>query len=164
MRNAVFFLLCSLFSSILGAQAADFNNYQMLQSHGAIPEDFTILAQERYHRDVAAATVNGQIDPKVDRFYLETDFIIDDMLIGGKILFGDTVTQYVNHVADVVLKDDPELRKKLRFYCLRSTEVNAYSTSPGIIFVSIGLIAQLNSEAQLALDRKSTRLNSSHRT
>jgi hypothetical protein len=53
-------------------------------------------------------------------------------------------------LANIVLKQDPELRGQLRFYTLKSTVPNAFSTAQGIIFVTTGLLAQVENEAQLA--------------
>lgn len=70
--------------------------------------------------------------------------------MSGRVLFGDPVSEYVNTVADKLLENEPELRSKLRFYCLKSNVTNAFATNQGMIFVTLGLIAQLENEAQLA--------------
>ncbi|MEO0897397.1 MAG: M48 family metallopeptidase [Bacteroidota bacterium] len=57
---------------------------------------------------------------------------------------------YLNKVADVLLKDLPEVRKKLRFYTVRSSSVNAFTSEDGIILVNMGLMAHVKDEAQLA--------------
>ena len=42
------------------------------------------------------------------------------------------------------------MSETLRFYIIKSTVANAFSTNQGIIFVTTGLIAQVENEAQLA--------------
>jgi hypothetical protein len=154
MKIAIRFLFLCFFATALSAQnAIDFNHYQPLKCSGTIPEDFRILSQEKYKTDVkneAKTSKNHNVSSAKDEFLLETNYLIDELLLSGKVLFGDTVTAYVNHVADNVLVNQPELRGKLRFYCLKSSEVNAFSTNQGIVFVTLGLIAQLENEAQLA--------------
>ena len=143
----------ALTTSLAAQNAIDFNHYQPLKCSGTIPEDFRILSQEKYKADVkneAKTAKNHNVSSAKDDFLLETNYLIDELLLSGKVLFGDTVTNYVNRVADNVLINQPELRGKLRFYCLKSSEVNAFSTNQGIIFVTLGLIAQLENEAQLA--------------
>lgn len=146
--------VCLLLALNLSAQQTiDFNHYQPLKCSGTIPEDFRILSQEKYKTDVkneAKTAKNHNVSSAKNEFLLETNYLIDELLLSGKVLFGDTVTNYVNRVADNVLINQPELRGKLRFYCLKSSEVNAFSTNQGIIFVTLGLIAQLENEAQLA--------------
>ncbi|CAN5157669.1 hypothetical protein BH09BAC5_BH09BAC5_16430 [soil metagenome] len=151
----VFGILLGITISISGmAQTArDFNHYEPLKCEGMIPEDFRTLSQDKYKNDVkeeAKNSKNHNVNSTKQEFLLETNYIIDELLLSGKVLFGDSVTAYVNSVADHVLVNQPELRGKLRFYCLKSSEVNAFSTNQGIIFVTLGLIAQLENEAQLA--------------
>lgn len=68
----------------------------------------------------------------------------------GRVLFGDPVTEYINEVADQLLANNKQLRSELRFYTIKSPEVNAFATNQGIIFVSLGLMAQVRNEAELA--------------
>ncbi|MBS1617201.1 MAG: M48 family metallopeptidase [Bacteroidetes bacterium] len=56
----------------------------------------------------------------------------------------------MNLVADKVLAKDQPLRSKLRIYVLRTAAVNASTTSQGVIFINMGMLAQLENEAQLA--------------
>ncbi|MBW6484413.1 MAG: M48 family metallopeptidase [Vicingaceae bacterium] len=72
------------------------------------------------------------------------------VLSNGAILYNEKLCQYISKVADELLKDDLELRKKLRFYVLKSQSVNAFATDRGSIFITVGLLAQLENEAQLA--------------
>ncbi len=154
MKN-YFLILGLLFGTVLSAQngSIDFDNYQALKCAGTIPKDFRTLSQDKFRNDVKQETKtskNHNVSSSKQEFLLTTNYVVDQLLLSGKVLFGDTVTNYVNQVADRVLADEPELRAKLRFYCLRSAEPNAFSTNQGIIFVTLGLIAQLENEAQLA--------------
>ena len=56
----------------------------------------------------------------------------------------------VENIADTLLHDYPELRRNLRFYTVKSPEVNAFATGQGMIFVNTGLVAHADNEAQLA--------------
>jgi len=84
-------------------------------------------------------------------FALNSNFGIDDILFSGKVLYGDPLSNYINKVADKVLKDQPKLRSELRFYVLKSYSVNAFSTNQGIIFVTVGFLSQIENEAQIGL-------------
>ena len=80
---------------------------------------------------------------------MSTRFVIDKILLSGNVLFNEELTNYVDKVAKYVLRREKELYNKLQFYVLKSNSVNAFSTDQGIIFVTTGLLAQLENEAQL---------------
>ncbi len=150
MKNYISILL-SLF--VLNNYAQDFNNYVPLASSGEIPSDFTAKTFDKVQKDLDVILDNG--DSYKDRenktnFILKSNYMIDELLMSGRILFGDPVSDYVNKVADKLLENEPKLRSKLRFYCLKSNITNAFSTNQGMIFVTLGLISQLENEAQLA--------------
>jgi len=146
------FLLILFFVSITYATAQDFDNYQQLESTGKIPKDFLIPSSVKYEKELQKVDTEESKRTQKDekQFYLESNFLIDNLLQSGKVLFNDPITDYINQVADEVLKDDPTLRKKIRIYAVRSSAVNAFATNQGLIFVNVGLIAQLETEAQLA--------------
>ncbi len=142
-----------LFIALKSVKAQDFNHYQPLTSKGELPKDFTDRTSLKAAENIEKNIDNS--DSYVDRkkksnFLLKANYMLDELLMSGRVLFGDTVSKYVNQVADNLLKSDPELRNELRFYCLKSNVTNAFSTNQGMIFVTLGLIAQLENEAQLA--------------
>jgi Zn-dependent protease with chaperone function len=138
-----------LASSLL---AQDFNNYTLLKSTGSIPQEFLTPSSEKYKKELENINQEAKKSDQKDQkqFYLESNFVVDDLLQSAKVLFNDPITKYINQIADELLKNDPELRKKIRFYAVRSSAVNAFATNQGIIFVNVGLLAQLENEAQLA--------------
>lgn len=129
-------------------------DYQPLKSAGEIPAEFRSITANKVKSAQAEEAKRNKRDfsskRTVDEFLLRNNYAIDDLLNSGKVLFGDPVTQYINLVADKVLANDLKFRSELRFYALKSNEVNAFATNAGIIFVTIGLIAQIENEAQLA--------------
>lgn len=150
-----FALVTSFFS--WGQQTAagytDFNNYTPVYCSGEIPSVFLMSAQDKYKQDVkdeVKKSDNKYVSKSKGDFLLKSNYFVDILLQSGKVLFGDSITNYVNTVADRVLVNEPDLRSQLTFYCLRSEEPNAFSTDQGMIFVTVGLIAQLENEAQLA--------------
>lgn len=147
-----FYALLLLLSSLSPIFAQDFNDYQLLESTGTIPSDFLTLSSVKYQQQKEKVEQSGEkaTNTDTDQFLLESNFLVDDLLRSARVLFNDPITAYVNKVADKLLKDDPAMRKKLRFYAVRSSAVNAFATNQGIIFVNVGLLAQLETEAQLA--------------
>ncbi len=139
---------------LLGFQlnGQDITNFNGLQSEGEVPEEFNILSSEKVKQEKESISKNGsRTDRKsTERFILESHYFIDKVLSNGAILYNEKLCQYISKVADELLKNDLELRKKLRFYVLKSQSVNAFATDRGSIFITVGLLAQLENEAQLA--------------
>lgn len=152
IKSIFLFFLMFLFGNIY-SQNIDFDKYQPIKSNGELPLDFF---QRTSHKVEDA--INTQVQDSEKRtirkskkdFLLMSNYMIDDLLMSGNVLFGDPITEYVNKIADIILKDEPELRKELRFYCLKSNITNAFTTNQGMIFISLGLISQMENEAQLA--------------
>lgn len=138
----------SLAFSIVSAQK-DFNNYRTLQSQGAIPEDFTRTTKSKFDDDVQNKESDLTLAQRKE-FYKGTNYEIDDMLHSGIVVYGDEISNYASEIVDRLLRNDPDLRKELRIYTMKSNATNAFSTDQGIIFVTTGLMAQITSEAQLA--------------
>jgi predicted Zn-dependent protease len=133
-----------LYSAIGFTQSLD--SFTGLKSGGSIPEDFTKLTSEKFRQDLEANT-----DETLDEdFFLSTRFFIDELLLSGRILFNDPLSDYLNKVAKYTLRTEKGIYKELRFYVLKSNIVNAFSTDQGIIVFTTGLLAQLENEAQLA--------------
>lgn len=136
-----------------GAGYTQFNNYTPIECSGEIPAVFLQSAESKFQADLKAekeVSKNKYVTQDKGEFLLQSNYFVDQLLQSGKVLFGDSVTLYINEVADRVLINEPELRSKLSFYALRSEEPNAFSTDQGLIFITLGLIAQLENEAQLA--------------
>lgn len=145
IRINLLFALISL--GTFGQQ--DFNHFQTLVSVGQMPVDFSLTVEEKIKLDKLAHPDNHKQLIK-SKYLIKLEYSIDELLHSGKVLYGDEMTQYVNRVADHILKDEPGLRKELRFYLIKTNVSNALSTNQGIIFITTGLLSQLTSEAQLA--------------
>jgi predicted Zn-dependent protease len=145
-----FLTLLSLIIAFNSSSQIDFNNYTTLQAKGTIPEDF----KEYTFSKIATDSKNPKqgLNTLQKSIFLEgTYYSIDKILHSGHVIFGDEISEYVAEIAAKLLENEPELLAKLRFYTIKSNSTNAFSTDQGIVFVTTGLIAQLASEAQLAL-------------
>ena len=109
----------------------DIKTFSKLESQGKIPADFQKILSS--NKDLSDYNV-----------YLKKQ------VMDGNILFGTPLNDYLDAIADHLLKDNPVLRAKVHIYILKSTVVNAYSTTNGLIFVNMGLIAQVSNESELA--------------
>lgn len=143
-------VLC--FPVLLFAQHPNMDNYKPARSNGPLPKDFLTSTAEKYEQDIQKISTDDQKEQKAEQqFYLQNNYSIDQLRFSGTVLVNDTLGMYVNRVADsLLLKQDPELRKKITFYVLRSSAVNAFTTDQGVIFVTVGLLTRLQNEAELA--------------
>lgn len=135
---SIFVLFCFLHSF-----GQDLSQFSGLKSSGKIPTEFLLSSTEKYKQDYKK---NENLSKD---FFLSTRFVIDQLLQSGKMLFNDPVSDYLNKVANYALASEPTLLSELRFYVLKSTSINAFSTDQGIIFFTTGLLSQLENEAQL---------------
>lgn len=121
-----------------------------LRSVGAVPADLKMSVDELYDADLKRAKeyTGGRVRDRQQ--LLDASYHINKMLSGGHIVYGDPLTHMIERIADTLLKDYPELRAELRFYTVTSSDVNAFATPQGMVFVNTGLIAQVEDEAQLA--------------
>ncbi len=149
MKHFLSFLL-PLFVGINAYSQIDFNNYQTLQSKGDVPADFSDLTSKKIEEGMTERRTEIGSAMEQREFLEQTGYAIDELLHSGLVVYGDDLSNYVSSIGDKLLKGNPDLRSKLRFYTLKLNATNAFSTDQGIIFVTTGLISQLSSEAQLA--------------
>lgn len=133
-------------------QTTNLEDYSYLCSKGSIPKGLLTSAYLKYQTEFPLKTMGDRrkVALKKKNFYLKSNYALNSVLESGRVVYGDEITSYINKVADEVLKNYPEVRRELQFYTLKSSSVNSFSTSQGYIFVNVGLIAKLNSEAELA--------------
>ncbi len=130
----------------------NFEDYQPLQSKGTVPKDFLLSVSERYiakNESIQKGT-DKKTAKSIDNFNLQSSFSLKQLLWSGNVIFGDEVSQYLNEIASQLLKDNEELRNKVRFYVVKSSVPNAFANPDGAIFINLGLIARAENEAQLA--------------
>ncbi|WP_338793101.1 M48 family metallopeptidase [Bernardetia sp. MNP-M8] len=130
----------------------NFEEYQPLQSKGTVPQDFLLSVSERYvaKNQAIGENIDKKTAKNIDQFNLQSSFSLKQLLWSGNVLFGDEVSEYLNEIASKLLKDDDELRNKVRFYIVKSPVPNAFANPDGAIFINLGLVARAENEAQLA--------------
>ena len=143
-----------LFQHKAFSQSINYNYYSPLKCAGEVPEDFLKPSYKKYDKEVEKISNNKTVSKK-DRkmqidFALLTSYKVDEILMSGKVLYGNKVSNYINEVASKLLVSEPSLKSKMRFYLLNVPYANAFATNNGIVMVTTGLIAQLENEAQLA--------------
>jgi peptidase M48-like protein len=142
------FFFCSLISV---AQQDLKANFAPLKSKGELPAVFTQNIRNVIKQDITELKNKKETDRGLkSTFVTASNYQIERIVRSGNTLINDEVTVYLNKITDVILKDNPSLRKQLNVFTLKSSVVNAYSFDKGYIFIDIALIAQAETEAQLA--------------
>ncbi|HET6227153.1 MAG TPA: M48 family metallopeptidase [Bacteroidia bacterium] len=125
-------------------------NYVPLNSSGVLPEVFSKKISDIVNQDInGIAKEDADKKLKSDYVFL-TEYAIERKVKSGNTLINDEITRYINEIVDILLADQPELRKKINVFALKSSVVNAYCYDKGYLFVDIGLISMTQSEAQIA--------------
>ncbi len=126
-------------------------NYYPLKSEGVLPEVFTQDIRKIIKTEITELYKGKENDKALKTIYLtESNYEIEKIVKSGNTLINDEITKYLNKLADLVLKNNPTLRSQLHIFTLKSAVVNAYSYDKGYLFFDIGLIAQAETEAQMA--------------
>ncbi|MFM2267528.1 MAG: hypothetical protein RL757_969 [Bacteroidota bacterium] len=143
-------LLGSLLFLLMSASA--FAQIQFLRNKGNLPTEFTTPSSVKYKKDLEqiGSDEKRRARKDKDKFFLQSNFAIDGLLRSGKIIIEPEYSAYMGQIADALLGENRPLRSKVRFYIMRSSAVNAFATNDGSIFMSLGMLAQLENEAQLA--------------
>lgn len=147
MKSLLNILLVFYSISVIAQPHPDFENYKALKCEGEIPGDFK-SGIDKWTQRVLIPETGGEEHAAAYKVLSASQIV--NRLYSGNILYGDMLTKYVNTVADSALVSNPELRNKLSFYVMKNSDFNAYSTPAGVIFISMGLLARIETEAQLA--------------
>lgn len=146
----VVFVLVSLTCS--WAQRTYFSNYNALEVKGALPADFLETFSERYsHTAKRVDATQSRHDRKLEDRFFELNGLSSEMIrLSGRLLLDDTVTNYLNRIADRLLVDAPKLRSRISIYSMKSAVPNAFATPDGMIMINLGLLTRCQSEDELA--------------
>lgn len=149
MKKVVAILTIVLCTFALRAQI-DLTHFSGIKSQGPIPQDLRLTLDELYAQDKQRARDYNAGKLKNRDQVLNASYHINKLTASGRVLYGDPLTLMLNRIADTLFCNYPELRKSIRIYTLKSPEVNAFMTGQGMLFVTTGLLAQVENESQLA--------------
>jgi Zn-dependent protease with chaperone function len=122
-----------------------------LEPNGKLPSFFYNPSQVLVNQEIGKRNASGDVvDAKEEAFIREMSYFAQQRMISGIVLFNDSLSLYVSKVAKVLLKDDTATFNKLHFYVYKSPDPNAYTSATGNILITVGLLGQLDNEAQLA--------------
>ena len=150
MRLSLAFIFIFTFSFSF---AQDYNSYKSLECEGPIPDPFIIPSIIKYKNEVAKINTEGTDIQRLkdqDEFALQINFALDDILQSGMVLFNDPISDYLQEVMEELHSTSGGGVEIPKVYVVRTYNVNAFATDRGSVFVTMGLLSQLENEAQLA--------------
>lgn len=130
----------------------DFSKFTPLQSSGLLPDVVGMSGRDFMSTSRKNLTKGGTYKEKKvkEQFVLQTSYAIKDIFNSGRVLYNDPISEYVNKVHKEITVSDPQLASETKVFVVKSTVVNAFATNQGFIFITTGLLSQLENEAQLA--------------
>ncbi|MDB4089103.1 M48 family metallopeptidase [Flavobacteriales bacterium] len=150
-RITIFFVFLPVF---LLSQEQNFKtDYNQSECKGTIPEKLLQSIYDKVSVNVLKDTSLSRRNKKnnID-FYESSNYYLENLLRSGKVLFGDEMTNYVKSVTDNLLtrSKNESLKKYISVFVIKVEEVNAFAMQDGSIFITVGLLAQVENEAELA--------------
>lgn len=127
-------------------------NYIPIKSEGTIPFEFQTFTQELVQQQLEKVKRSGDtesITHQKEYFLIFSNYELRKSFLSGRVLFGERISQYLNRVLDRLIENSV-LKGKVKVFPFKSTVPNAFCTNQGYIFITTGLLARLNSEAELA--------------
>lgn len=128
----------------------DFNNYQRLESKGKLPHflktDISILVKEDQKNKKVHFINSGDEEEFLNLAYQR----IARRFLVGDCLYGDDISNYLENLAKQAYGPSASELRNFEFITVNSNSAFVRGVYPGVVFVSTGLIAQVENEAQLA--------------
>lgn len=148
IKKALLLIVWTTTTTFAFSQMSSFDNFKTTRSVGESPAVFKQSFEESVQSNLENITL---LDEKNKISYARlTAYQINKVLKTGYVLYGDPMTNFVQKVGNNLLRNVPNLQSKIQFFVLKNNMTNALCTEPGIIFITTGLLAQIENEAQLA--------------
>lgn len=151
LRKKQFLFAALLFSApLVHAQTAS-PAYQIPVSSGTIDGRFVLPVSTTLTKDVLRLkNAREKVTPEQEDYMAETWADLSRFLQAGSILTGDEMSNYVNRIAAELTRNEPELKGKVKLVINRNPGVSAGVFDQGVLYINIGMLAQVENEAQLA--------------
>lgn len=148
IRYYSFILLLCISSWGIAQKEYNFKDFQAIRAEGNIPTVLTSSIE-----DAVKANISAEIIPTEEKqieFARFATIAFSGIIKTGDVLFGDPMTQYVQKIGNRLLEFAPDTKGKIQFFVYKNNITNALTMEPGVIFVTTGLLSQIENEAQLA--------------
>ena len=118
-----------------------------LETRGPSPDAFQ---QQAFERLALLRARQADSSNAITDWYYRTATQVTSFLHSGKVLYNDPVSHYFEKVMDSLLVAEPELRRELQVFTILDGSPNASVTPDGLVLVNLGLLARVETEAELA--------------
>lgn len=145
-------LVALAFNAYAQTPVIDFDNFTPLVSSGILPDEVQMTGKDFMSTTRKNLSKGGSKKDKKSKetFVLESSYAIKEIFISGKLLYNDPISDYIEKVRLEVTAYEPDLRENTKVFLIKSSVVNAFATNQGYIFITTGMMSQLENEAQLA--------------
>lgn len=148
LKKKILFLLLTagIYSQLIRAQSF-YQSYTPLQINEAGVKNLRSIIN-RDKRSVIPKDTRPSADER--RYYESTVQELRETFKQGCVSSDDTLSRFVNHIADKLTASREALRGKYRVYLYKDPVVNAYTYIDGTILITTGMLAHMTSESQIA--------------
>ncbi len=149
IKNFLFGLL--FFGCLVNAtgQSTNFNDYKILRSTGDLPFNLSdLMTEDLKNTENSNQSKRKKKDEK--DFIVKSTYSLNKYLRSGSVIYNDPVGNYLTLILQNVLQANG-IEEDITVYFVRSEEANAYAMDRNYIFFTAGLLAQVTSEAQIAM-------------
>ncbi|NVK04118.1 MAG: M48 family metalloprotease [Flavobacteriia bacterium] len=144
MKKVIFAL-----SILLGFAA---HSQQRLISSGEVPGRLNLQNAIGYLQTSTSLRSHGDVnlDEELEKLFTGAEYHIQELITDGYILFGDSISTYLNEVKSRLLENREQLNREIEVFTVKWATPNAFMSSRGRLFVTTGLISQVQNETELA--------------
>lgn len=149
MKQFLILIILLAHTAICSAQI-DFSSYQHTTSKGKLPRFLKIDVATLVRDDIKNKRVHF-INSEDEEDFLNLAYQrLNKRFLAGDCIFGDPVSTYLENLAKQCFSESPSSIKDFEFVVVNSNAAFVRGVYPGVIFISTGLIAQTENEAQLS--------------
>lgn len=153
MKNSIISIFLGLIFLISKSVVAQ-SEMELFKSKGEIPDVFLENSFSKIEKDIKVQKEKNSKNYrkyKEKKFIKRTHFQLDNLLKSGSVIFGTDENDFINNIARDIIESNSQFQlDHLEFYILKSSEVNAFSTHQGLIFLTTGLLAKVKSESEIS--------------
>lgn len=152
LMTAVLLLTASVFRAQTPASPEmPASSFQIPVSAGNLDGRFVLPVETNTNKEVLRRkAAREKVTPEQENYIAEEWSDLAKFLHAGSIITGDAMSNYINRIAAELIKSEPELKGKVKLVINRNPVVNASVVDQGMVFINIGMLAQVENEAQLA--------------
>lgn len=117
-----------------------FNYYTPIYGKGQLPKNLY-----NYNSNLKKTKLTLE-----EEFVVSNEYFLENLLLNGNVVYGDEISKYLQKVLNHILTSNNLKPDSFKVFLIKSSEFNAFATYDKKFFITVGTLAKLNSEAELA--------------